>query len=569
MSARQQETAPRRLLWDCSHLAAHPHLNTGIERVARELGTALLAVGPERGFEVVPCVTDGTSRIHRIDIPRVSDRPPAPRQSVVVPSPDDIWMLADHAWDPARLIGISPWWREGMRIVLFQYDLTPIRQPETTTPLTAALFSQWLYEAAAFADAYVSISHATKAALVESLRTMAPWRSFDERQLPVVHLASTWPRDPAGEPTAPGNYRRMLAVGTIEPRKRYDLLVDVFEEHWRQGGRCELHIVGRKGWNSGSLQKRLTRLGDTEPRFAWRPDAGDAELQEEYREAGALVSLSSEEGFGLPVIEAAAVGLPLILSDIAVFREISDGEARFVPTAPDEARRGLLTLLAEIDAGTVHLPTPSPRLATRTWAQAAEEVLEAVAALPPPNAQLRTRWDQRAALALAALHHREAPTAEGPDLAPPRRVDSGPRATGPRAGQLAGPRAAGPDGRRRRLAEYSSRMRLKVPMAAVRVMHLRNQAFRLCQQLDARTSVLEARVAALAKVYPTANALQEVRAAEADRLLRYQLDAILIDVEKLMEELSGAGADGGREGDADHVGRVARLRERLRARDHG
>ncbi|HET6963378.1 MAG TPA: glycosyltransferase [Acidimicrobiales bacterium] len=550
----QDGPAVRRLFWDCSHIASFPHLNTGIERVVRELGAALIELGPEHRLEVVPCLTDGTVQIHRIGIPQVSD-PPVAGSEPVTPAPGDIWMLADNAWDPARLIGISPWWRQGMRIVLLQHDLIPVRRPDTTTPLTAALFSQWLFEAVAFADAFVSVSHATREALAGSLKTLAPWRGFTEAELPVVHLASTWRPERPSRPPEPGQPWRFLAVGTVEPRKRYDLLLDVFEEHWRQGGRTELRIVGKKGWSSGALHKRLSLLDEQESRFEWLRDADDRRLRDEYSAASALVSLSSEEGFGLPVIEAAASRLPLVLSDIPVYRETAGADAEFIPSSPAAARTRLLSLLESLDAGRAGLPPAPDRLTARTWKDAAKELLGALDELPAPNQALRQRWDQRAALALAASYERETPAHAASESAAPARVEEPEE-------------AAGGASARRRLAEGYSRLRLRLPQAAVRAMQVRNQLFRLARQLDSRTSVIESRVAALAKVAPTANALQSMRAAEADHVLRYQLDAILADVEKLVSELSGGGAAGELPVD-EYRGRLARIRSRLRTSGDG
>jgi len=65
--------------------------------------------------------------------------------------------------------------------------------------------------------------------------------------------------------------------------------------------------------------------------------ADDAELVELYRGAHALVYPSLVEGFGLPLLEAMAVGTPVIASDIPIFREVSGGVARFVPALDPEA----------------------------------------------------------------------------------------------------------------------------------------------------------------------------------------------------------------------------------------
>lgn len=549
----------QRILWDCSHIAEVPSENTGIERVVRELGAAMVHLAAEIGYELVPCVTDGSSRVRRLPaIPVTSDAPWNGTGPVLEPGPGDVWVLADHAWDPGRLIGISPWWREGMRIVLFQYDLVPLRYPETTTPLTSTLFSRWMSEAVAFADAFVSISESTAAALGETLPTLAPWRTFGPAELPVVHLASTWhPQQRAATP-APGESWRLISVGTVEPRKRYDVLLDAMEEHWGHGGRTVLHIVGRPGWNSAALQKRLERLAATENRFAWLSEASDEELRGEYLGAGAFVSLSSEEGFGLPVVEAAAAGLPLILSDIPVYREVSGGEARFVPTSRREAVEDLASLLDRLDAGEEDLCPSSAPLIRRSWVEAGRELCAALSGLPEPDAELRRRWDHRAALALIGTHR-----LEDRRLGPPRPARDGPDADGGRGD--------GGSDWRRAAAERRAALRLRIPAALVRFIHLRNQAFRLFQQLDARTSVLETRLAALARVEPTANALQQIRAAEAEQTMRFELESILGEIDQLITDTWGAEVAGGGE-DPDTVGpwreRVAGLRRRLRSRPH-
>lgn len=466
-------------------------------------------------------------------------------------------MLADNAWDPARLIGLSPWWREGLRVALMQYDLVPFRHPDTTTPLTVSLFSRWMAEAVAMADTFVPVSDATAGMLADSLRVLAPWRAFTAAELPVVHLASTWHPDAQAVRPAPGQPWRFVSVGTVEPRKRYDLLLDVFEEHWAGGGRSTLCIVGKPGWNSSELQNRIAQLARTEPRFEWLGGADDGRLQEEYLASSAFVSLSAEEGFGLPVVEAAAAGLPLVLSDIPVYREVA-GEAAFFAGPGRAGHAALLGLLGGLEAGQASLPDPPAELTERTWADAAAELLAALAARPEPDAAIRKRWDHRAALALASAY----------------RLDR----RGGRAGPAEGAGRPSPAASARKLMSRArTEARMKIPQTLVRAMHARNQFFRICQQLDSRTSGIEARVAALARVEPTARALQQLRAEEADQLFRFEVEAILADLDRLLDQrasLPGRQAGGPGETDgpgetAGHRDRVAGLRERLRSGGRG
>ena len=64
-------------------------------------------------------------------------------------------------------------------------------------------------------------------------------------------------------------------------------------------------------------------------RLHWLEHADDTDLTQLYRHASALLAASEAEGFGLPLIEAAQFGLPIIARDIAVFRELTQGHAFF------------------------------------------------------------------------------------------------------------------------------------------------------------------------------------------------------------------------------------------------
>ena len=93
----------------------------------------------------------------------------------------------------------------------------------------------------------------------------------------------------------------LLAIGTIEPRKRYDLLLDAFE---RLAPKPQLYVVGTPGWNTDDIQ---TRLRSTEG-VTWLADATDAQINELLSGALALAVPSLAEGFGLGMLEAMARG---------------------------------------------------------------------------------------------------------------------------------------------------------------------------------------------------------------------------------------------------------------------
>src|SRR5262249_41244642 len=120
-----------------------------------------------------------------------------------------------------------------------------------------------------------------------------------------------------------------IFVATIESRKNHLLLLDVWERLALELGAAtpRLVIVGRRGWSHEKVVERianssvLSRLVDE---YNTLPDTALARL---LAEARAALYPSFAEGYGLPVAEALALGVPVICSDLAELREV----ARHVP----------------------------------------------------------------------------------------------------------------------------------------------------------------------------------------------------------------------------------------------
>lgn len=112
----------------------------------------------------------------------------------------------------------------------------------------------------------------------------------------------------------------VLAVGTVEPRKNYGYLIKNWEHLFQnQNVKAKLYIVGSKGWKTSNLTRKL-RSGVKD--VVWLEKVCDSSLHMLYSEAKAFISGSKGEGFNLPVREALSFGLPVVLSDIDVHREL-------------------------------------------------------------------------------------------------------------------------------------------------------------------------------------------------------------------------------------------------------
>lgn len=127
----------------------------------------------------------------------------------------------------------------------------------------------------------------------------------------------------------PGDKFHFLAVSTIEPRKGYNNMIDAFNAALDAGMKADLTIVGRVGWLCDDIKERLENGKYAGKSVVWERDCSDARLSELYALADCYVNASYYEGFGIGTVEAASYGVPLLLRDIPINRELADGHAVF------------------------------------------------------------------------------------------------------------------------------------------------------------------------------------------------------------------------------------------------
>lgn len=296
---------------------------------------------------------------------------------------DDVLLLADATWMiPSWQSAVTEAKASGARTVSLVYDLLPVSHPQFFAPLFCAQFKRWLIEMIPLSDAFVCISHAT----ADALRQFATAEGLADALPPVgvfplgtkLMPAAAEPRTEVATIFAKGD-RPFLMVGTIEPRKNHALVLDAFERFWAAGGTAPLVVIGRRGWQCEATLRRFKSLAAAGKRFTHIGDATDADLQHAYRNARCLIFPSVAEGFGLPIVEALAQGLPAIASNIPVHREVGGDMATYIPLGDPAHLADLLqaiedgsTVLTAPAAGTVHLPT---------WAESAAALQEEITRL--------------------------------------------------------------------------------------------------------------------------------------------------------------------------------------------
>ncbi|MGT2481710.1 glycosyltransferase family 4 protein [Methylobacterium oryzae CBMB20] len=216
--------------------------------------------------------------------------------------------------------------RRDVRAAFFVHDLIPITHPEYGRSGEADRHQARLRTIGRHASAILVNSEDT------GRRTLAHLAAegFGRPPVAVGHLGvepafgREGPRFTPDRPT-------FLVCGTIESRKNHLLLFQIWRSLAERHGDAapRLIVVGRRGWEAESAIDMLERCPGVRAHVIEASGLSTHGLAALMRSCTALLMPSFTEGYGIPVVEAAASGLPVIASDIAVHREIADGFALF------------------------------------------------------------------------------------------------------------------------------------------------------------------------------------------------------------------------------------------------
>jgi glycosyltransferase involved in cell wall biosynthesis len=257
------------------------------------------------------------------------------------------------------------------RQVVTVYDLYFLRHPENTSGEVRRDYVALVREHSRRASLVIAIS-ADTATAVESELGVPPQRIVLCRPgLP------GWIGPLAARPVPADGY--VLFVGTLEPRKNIGTLLDAWTLLLKRGHRLpKLKLVGAAGTDAGTWLARL-QVPPLSGSVEYTGYVPDADRRAVYQGARLLVLPSWHEGFGLPALEAMALGIPVVASSRGALPEVV-GDAG-VLVSPDDARglaaaiEGLLT----DPARAARLSTAgTARAATFTWDSAARTLRDAL-----------------------------------------------------------------------------------------------------------------------------------------------------------------------------------------------
>ena len=207
---------------------------------------------------------------------------------------------------------------QGIDRVVMLHDLIPITHPEFCRPGDGAKHRRRVITALRHASRIVVNSHYT----AHELLTFAEREKLTAPPVDVAHLGL----EPIFLKAEPNPSRRpyFVHVGTIEARKNLAFLLTIWRRlQERMGDQApRLVLIGRYGWENEAVLDHLQRSPNLQGLVHQAENLPDTALADLMQGAQAVLAPSSVEGFDLPAVEACALGVPLIASDIPAHREL-------------------------------------------------------------------------------------------------------------------------------------------------------------------------------------------------------------------------------------------------------
>lgn len=230
------------------------------------------------------------------------------------------WLLPEVSYLP-RVLERFELFQRVMPAAMIGYDALPMTEPANYRfpPGSIASVSGY-FRLLANVDSVICISEYARESILDRLRR--------DRSLPttVAHPGGDHiePPDTAPQVSASQGPIRLLRVGTLEARKFPLEILAAFEESRNAGAQLELIFIGAPSASDERINARIRAAAEAGSGVSWITGADDARLVEELMKADVFLSIGTE-GFGIPVLEAIALGTPVAYAGIQPAGDIMEG----------------------------------------------------------------------------------------------------------------------------------------------------------------------------------------------------------------------------------------------------
>lgn len=247
-------------------------------------------------------------------------------------------------------------------------DLSYIAYPKLFLAKDLRQLTTWTAWGVRRARAILTISRFSKNAIIKQY-------GVPQERVVVTYPGFTMPKQISTQPNHTEDY--ILSVGTLQPRKNFNRLIEAFSRIADRYPTLTLLIAGKKGWLYEDILDAPKKYG-VESRVKFLEFIPDSDLPALYKNARLFALPSLYEGFGLPVLEAMSYGCPVVVSNGSSLPEIA-GEAGFYvdPERVESIQDGLVQALEEKgDAAKKRKARASAQVKKFTWEQAARQTLD-------------------------------------------------------------------------------------------------------------------------------------------------------------------------------------------------
>jgi glycosyltransferase involved in cell wall biosynthesis len=269
-----------------------------------------------------------------------------------------------------------PTWLACKSVVTF-HDMTFFLYPELHTWARRFYFPKMMRMSASRADELITVSDSTRDDIVRLL-------GIDPKKITTTHLGV----NPGYKPIDDQNKKRsviekyalpekfILFVGLVEPRKNLPVLIDAFKRLIDEEFNFKLILVGRFGWMYEKVFDQVKELG-LENMVQFLGYVPQEDLPVVYNLARLFVYPTIYEGFGLPVLEAMACGIPVITSDVSSLPEIVGEAGILTPVNDSDALfEAIVQGLTDSDLRQELIHKGPRRAANFSWAKTAQLTLQ-------------------------------------------------------------------------------------------------------------------------------------------------------------------------------------------------
>jgi len=311
---------------------AYPY--TGIGQYTLHLIQALAKLDESNEyFLFTPKLVDMVlpDHFHQIRVPEKSDPPTSLSRAqwefqIIPQEMKRLNIDLAHFLYPARPAAFSP------PSIVTVHDIIPWLLPDYRAHMRSRLYHGYASGGLKKADHLITVSEFSKREIEKQFK-------IKHKKFTVTHLAPTLNKKLSFSCDA-FTLRRpfLLYVGGYDPRKNVPLLIEAYQKFIANHHEIDLVLVGAQGkeleyFLTDEHQEKVAGKFKVKPKgeVIFTPYLSQESLQCFYRQATAFVHASAYEGFNLPLVDALNTGLPILVSNLAVHREVAQEAAFFAP----------------------------------------------------------------------------------------------------------------------------------------------------------------------------------------------------------------------------------------------